>query len=585
MSQDLHHILLGCGYRYTPACRLPPKALLYSRDAKIGYYVKDYTTKQGVFSIALVLMDDIHLALPLGYVLAYPDIYSGRLIPHITSYKFLCYVEEMEADWDPNDLKKLYYEVDFQIQKTLDNIVISMDSGAPSDNEMEGEFTQYWSPSTQLYLLQEASRKTKLVTWRYEATRLGGKIGIEFVTITNDDQTDLLSRWLTHSKCADQSNKISIPTHYVSVKPNRLAGVTWPPKSLGDTLRWLSDIDHNARNKVVENILASGKKRQIILLNIRNQGLLAVYVEINNNAIAPQRHKSKGSKKPNLQHQISLLCSKQVSSKFIRLNAINADRSTLLSRNASRPGVGDLSNKRIALVGCGTIGGYLAGLLLRSGAGCGNNYLHLFDGDSFAPHNFGRHALTANEFGHSKAKALAENLMASVHIAKNIEGFYKDFPIEESTLSLYDIIIDATGRPPVSKRLALTVRAISKEKRPIVIHAFNDGNGRASKVLVDNGEHCYGCMVSNPQTHRAGIDLRFELIDINKEKHISCGSTFTPYDAAVSHITAALAQEAALNTLEPEMPWTYNEHMFDGSRSRKPSSPKQQQKCRICHAY
>ncbi len=70
------------------------------------------------------------------------------------------------------------------------------------------------------------------------------------------------------------------------------------------------------------------------------------------------------------------------------------------------------------------------------------------------------------------------------------------------------------------------------------------------------------------------------VIAIEKQKR--WGKTYTPYDAAVSHITAALAQEAVLNTLEHTLPWNYSEHMLDGSRSKKPRTLKRFSGCNIC---
>ncbi|HAS7522158.1 TPA: hypothetical protein I7420_13530, partial [Vibrio cholerae] len=288
------------------------------------------------------------------------------------------------------------------------------------------------------------------------------------------------------------------------------------------------------------------------------------------------------ARKRNINNEAALLGGKFVSANFKRLGVTRADRDTLLSRNQLRPDVGNLSQKRIALIGCGTIGGYLAELLLRSGAGCGENYFHLYDNDSFKPHNFARHSLTAHNFGLAKSIALANSLKEAVHIAQSIKGIDRQFPIQADVLSKYDIVIDATGRPPVSKRLAAVARTLIADIRPVLIHAFNDGNGRASKVLVDDGRCCYGCMMADPAVYRNNIDLRFEGIDLAKEKHISCGSTYTPYDAAVSHITAALAQEAVLNTLEHTLPWNYSEHMLDGSRSKKPRTLKRFSGCNIC---
>lgn len=145
------------------------------------------------------------------------------------------------------------------------------------------------------------------------------------------------------------------------------------------------------------------------------------------------------------------------------------------------------------------------------------------------------------------------------------------------------IHIDATGRPPVAKRLAHVVRTMSNNKRPKIIHGFNDGNGRASKVMIDDGNCCYGCMLIDPAFYKNGLDLRFSKIDAAEEHLVSCGNTFTPYDAAVSVITAAMMQEAVLSILEPSLSWTYNEHMLDGSRSRQARLLPRQRNCPICH--
>ena len=81
---------------------------------------------------------------------------------------------------------------------------------------------------------------------------------------------------------------------------------------------------------------------------------------------------------------------------------------------------------------------------------------------------------------------------------------------------------------------------------------------------------CYNCLCGDTAFYKNGVDRRFEnLLDINQK--ISCGITYTPYDAAVSVMTAALIQEAVLSTLEHERDWNYKEHIFMGSRTKKPT--------------
>ncbi len=563
---------------------MPKGICLDIKSRRKGYYVKDYSTKGGVFSIALVLWDDPHTKLPFAYILQQPESYKGRLLPHINFGFYLCYVSQMEADWDPNDLRATYQDVDEQIQRTLDNSVASVESESTNDVELEAEFSAYWQAEDNLYLLTTPKRKIQLKTHLIEVELRSGSIRREFVTACSEHHEEL-ANWLTQRKFDENSLKeISIATHCISVRPNRLAGVSWPPSSFREVLGWLKIVDRSAYDQTVNLMIAKKIKRHLLLLDVEGQDELAVYLELNLDVIGNRHCGKKGSGKRNINDIAALLGGKLASTSFKRLAVTRADRDTLLSRNRPRPDVGNLSHKRIALVGCGTIGGYLAELLLRSGAGCGQKEFHLYDDDEFKPHNFARHSLTASYFGQAKATALASSLKEAVHIAQNIKGINKQFQIHPAVLSKYDIIIDATGRPPVSKRLAAVVRTLETEKMPVIIHAFNDGNGRASKVFVDDGSCCYGCMVADPAVYRNNVDLRFEKIDQAKEKYISCGSTYTPYDAAVSHITAALAQEAVLNTLERNLTWNYNEHLLDGSRSRKPRMLTCLSDCNICNA-
>lgn len=585
MSEELHQILVSRGYRYTPASSLPQSSLLYSRDYRLGYYVKSYQTLSGEFLIALVMEDDPHTKLPIAYIVKMPEACRGLLIPHISQENFLCYVAQMEADWDPNDLAGLYKDVDNQIRLTLENALASAEAGKPNDTELEGEFSNYWKPKEKLFLLVTPSKKERLSTLLSESQWPNGDARKEYITVnpSKDNEMSELSKWLKQRGL--DTNTIQpdhINTHFISIKPSRLAGVTWPPANFRDVLTWLTAVDNNARDSLIYALMSTKIKRNIFLLSVERQDMLAFYVEINHGITGLHRHAKQRKNKTPIKTLISQLGSKQVAIDFKRLQIIKADRDTLLSRNLPRPGIGNLSDKRIALIGCGTIGGYLADLLLRSGAGCGKHFLDLYDDDEYKPYNFGRHVLTAHSFGRYKATELATSLKNSVHMAKCIRGITTQFPINSEILSRYDIVIDATGRPPVSKRLAYMVRDIKDKKRPILIHAFNDGNGRASKILIDNGSCCYGCMVTEPAYYRNGIDLRFEAVDQERERKISCGSTFTPYDAAVSQITAALTQMAVLSTLEPAMPWTYNEHILDGTRSRKPRFQRRQADCPIC---
>lgn len=586
MNQELHQILLSCGYKYTPARQMPDGIRLNTKDRRNGYYVKNYSTTAGDFPIALILRDDIYTKLPTAYILKTPDKLQGRLIPHVTQESNLCYVTQMEADWDSNDLKSTYQDVDLQIQLTLNNAITAVEQNINEHAELDGELFAYWKPDSFLFQLSEASKQKKLTTCLVEYKLPDKNIRKEYISYESDNSAskEELVKWLVQRNLkAENLSDVPLATHYVSVKPSKLSGVFWPPETFSNFLCWLAEVDHNARDRVIQSILSNTKKRNIFLLDITKQDTLSVYVELDPNVVALKRHKHGLAKKTSLRHLAIVFSAKSFCIDFKRVSVIKADRATLLSRNHPRQGIGSLSNKRIALIGCGTIGGYLAALLLRNGAGCGDKYFHLYDNDIFMAHNFGRHILSAHEIGQCKSIALANYLMNSVHIANNIIGFDSQFPIKSEKLVEYDIVIDATGRPPVSKRLAFIIRTLPLAQRPRLIHSFNDGNGRASKVFIDDGTCCYGCLTSDPTIYENTVDSRFKNIDQEFERHFNCGSIYTPYDAAVSHITAALAQEATLYTVGDIIPWNYNEHMLDGSRSKKPRYIKRQPTCKICY--
>lgn len=589
---QLHKVMTGCGYRYTRARNLPEKAILHSGERRAGYYTKEYETDAGKFNVALVIRTDPFTELPIACIIELPEQFRNRLMPHVTQEGFLCYVDQMEADWDSNDLEGTYKEVDTQIHQTLINSVSTATKGLNDKRELEGEFAAYWGPSEILFILSNASRGTRLKTRLAKSYGADGTARKEYITVEEsspEDSETVITKWLKQRYFPrDSLNEFPINTHYISVNPSRLAGMKWPPASFQDLLAWLEKSDRNARDRVIEHIKAEGKKRYIFLFDVLNQDIFAIYVEFNMQTIDFRRHKksTKNSTKNSTAKLGTMLGGKRVCIDYQRLGVNRADIATLLSRNSRREGAASLSEKRIALIGCGTIGGYLAELLFRNGAGCGSKgFLHLYDDDTYKPSNFGRHTLSSHDFGWPKSLSLATRLQDSVYLQTKIVGFKEQFRISTDVMQKYDIIIDATGRPPVSKRIAAVIRQIPLGQRPSVIHAFNDGNGRVSKVFIDDGTSCYGCMVSNPQKYRNGIDSRFYDVDMSGEKNKSCGSTYTPYDAAVSNITASLAQMAVLSTLEPELKWNYNEHILEGGRSLKSQFLPHQPNCPVCNEH
>lgn len=227
-------------------------------------------------------------------------------------------------------------------------------------------------------------------------------------------------------------------------------------------------------------------------------------------------------------------------------HCVPASHQEITARNLDR--TAPLEGRRLALIGCGTIGGYLARALVQLGAGQGADLL-LIDHDSLKPENLGRHILGARHLWRNKAMALADQLG-------------NDFPdADVARLSLraqsafdriagYDLVVDATGDEQFSDALnAFALANIGNGGRfPPILFAMLFGNGLAAQTYLagwEKGSACYRCLKP-----RFEGELRFNPLkpDARRTKTAvrpcSQGS-FIPYTVPASMQAASLAASHA----------------------------------------
>jgi tRNA A37 threonylcarbamoyladenosine dehydratase len=149
-----------------------------------------------------------------------------------------------------------------------------------------------------------------------------------------------------------------------------------------------------------------------------------------------------------------------------RFAGVRIDEAYLFGRNLG--GMRNLAGKKILLIGCGTIGGFLAQQLAQCGAGAGRGSLTLADPDVLKTGNLGRHVLGVPYLGQNKAEACAAFLKEQLPPLA-IEGCAGDVLVLALPWKRYDLVIDATGEEALS--LALNERAV--RARPAVLpHMF-----------------------------------------------------------------------------------------------------------------
>lgn len=298
----------------------------------------------------------------------------------------------------------------------------------------------------------------------------------------------------------------------------------WPPKTVGHILEWQAELDDACRRKIRDKIIAvyrDGQPNILIVIESQKTGYSYGFLVHDLQAGRPDDQRSTDQRLPIFECAVSLLT-------MLRL-----DDTYLSQRNI--PGQTTLSGKRIGMIGCGTIGGFLAEMLVKSGAGTGDGELLLIDNDTLMPQNLGRHRLGFNHLFQGKATAVAKELGSAMPTAK-VTPFSSD--AKDVNLAGLDLIIDATGEEAFGHWLA-------KAASCPTLHVWIEGAGVAVRTLIKQRpeQGCYRCLT-------AANKLGELLPVIGGVPPIfagqGCEGVYVPFPASVSIQAAALALDTAL---------------------------------------
>jgi molybdopterin/thiamine biosynthesis adenylyltransferase len=217
------------------------------------------------------------------------------------------------------------------------------------------------------------------------------------------------------------------------------------------------------------------------------------------------------------------------------------------------PGLEGLNEKRVALIGCGSLGSKIAANLAASGV----NRFRLVDYDYYEPNNSVRHELGVEFFGFNKEYALLQRLCSlnpavvgnSKFLNFQVAGV-NPFAAEEQLYSLLkdsDIIIDTTGIHSVTHFL----NEISFELEiPLLVASVTNGAWGGDIVRVVPGKTpCYVCWLDQYYDHKppSAPLVAGEIFAPGCDQPTFTGTT---YDLG---IVAGLATSMCVETLLPEI--------------------------------
>lgn len=266
---------------------------------------------------------------------------------------------------------------------------------------------------------------------------------------------------------------------------------------------------------------------------------------------------------------------------------INISPEFVYQRNLVNMEIKNLEKLKIAIIGIGAIGGYLALSLARLGAGTGGGEICLNDPDAIKEHNIGRHVLGKNYLGHNKAEAMKTELelqLVNLIIKTIPKNILKGEMLELESLSKYDLIIDATGKMEVSETLNHFFQNLRKSKI-LLLHLWIRGNGECVQGLLVEKDSSYACRSCIQQAGYPLLDQFNALLGHEAEHAFLACNDFTPYSVSSSMAAAALGCDMTLEWANGQNSPRYRTRYVERWQGRKlesediPKSPT----CRFCN--
>lgn len=531
-------------------------------DDGFGYvsFEGELTVKADKVPVRLTFRDNNFLELPTLRLLKRPE-WLPRLCAHVSPAPVLelCYPGRTTDIFDR-------YIVDRQVLGVLDaatkQLLELRDNGASDD--VLNEFGYYWQGGTLLLDVVAKGAQTNLWIGNMTPER-GGSFLI--TTAANKQRYQDLGMVTPSSWSAGAAYFADL-----GAVPGVAAEQEWPPTTLGMLKSWFDSSSPQALRelrKAIGWMHENGERLGLIIFQTPKVwfGIQLKLTDIN---LDP-----KVIRKTNafVSYALGNLGSK---SKLNRLLANRFDPDFIVTRNLIDPKQ-SLQGKKILLVGVGTIGSHLADALLRIGAGSGGGLFHLVDKQTLEPGNLGRHRLSLEYLGISKAHGMATELKKTL-VSANIQstaGSVFDLP----SLGSYDIIFDATGHDPVSQELnARWLRGEIKD----IIYNWVAGNGVAGQSFLchDNSLACLRCLTATPDpTSFIPVGPNATIVQMGR----GCDAPYVPFAVQSSLTAVTLAVCAVMDLVAGRPGHTLRTIMLDQDvREIKWKTVKKMKPCPAC---
>jgi hypothetical protein len=489
----------------------------------------DLTCRGHAVGIRLEIWDWDFVSYPRIFLEKVPEVLKG-FRPHVLSSGDLCYYTKGAIVLNRFMPAEAVARCLVRAQQTLEELA----GGVEFQFGVQDEFGFYWSEGTvyaghidikkkraQLVFVESGNRKCYVLT-----------------------QTGSEPEWLARAIGGSIKPDSEIPVWLIETAQQPSVDTEGGlPKTIKDTLDWVKRWDSVSFQRLTN--LLEGKEYldygMVAFVFSNPVGLFGFFLNID------ATHRKAYRRKPARYRQY--LHSKGGRTRVTRIFGVDISPEFVHGRNIQG---NSLLEKKVAVIGCGAIGGYLAHALIKLGAGVGDfGRLTLIDYETMQPGNLGRHLLGFPALDLSKADALKNELSAQFPYLQL--RVVKDDVREHLALFEEDLIVDATGEEALSIALTgmhqewLRARGASP-----LLHVWVAGNGEAVQALFVDGKKggCYRCMWVDDT--EKGMKDRIPLLKkAPATRFVGCQSvTMFPVSAAMS--AAALASDIVIDWLSGE---------------------------------
>ena len=451
-----------------------------------------------------------------------------KFAPHFGMSSRLCYLTRGETILNPFSAGNA---IELCMQSVISTLASLLHDPDWVNFETQREFESYWQEYVVLSTSLDFGKKVASVAF----------IGANAALASWITQDEVLAQRLHHANSLEKLITAKSVWLY-SIRSNVSLGSTGPPRTIGEFLRWLGGVSPQTRSQVVSTLGTSVFVRAGRAYLVFETPSIRFGVSFELPQVERVRHDDRNPKRAaraarSLPHAL-----------FGRLRNLPIDRFVVKDASPafvhSRNTSASLASKRILLIGCGAVGGYLAGSLCRLGAGTGiGGELILCDFDSLWPENIGRHYLGYEYIGQSKSAALVKQLGREMPQSKIV-------PMEVDVLTLsnhfaYDLVIDATGEEGVSRKLNRLHQAALRDGESTcpMLFVWVEGAGEGVQALWSDGhEHaCFECLYEHLSD--GGLKRRLSTLKSIPELIRRGCQTYLPFAVGAAMGAAALATD------------------------------------------